>query len=124
LLVCGTVDDAWSTPSGLVLHSFWSMEAHPDGWGPDGVILDEDHPNRVVISEDEHRRVEASPALRSMLEHPRLQRCIRHVLASSDRKAALERAMLNPQLREFVEAMLVTVGKAVKRRDGSTEFVG
>ena len=113
-----------NTESRKVLHSLSSMEAHPDGWSADGVILDEDDPARVVISEEEHRKVASSQSLRQLLAHPRLQRCIRHIVEAPDRRAALERAMLNPQLREFVEALLVLTGKAVKRRDGSIEFVG
>ena len=91
---------------------------------PLGVIADEDSPHRVVLSDEEFRKVELSPELRRMLRNPRLERCIRFIVESPDRRAALDRALLNPQLREFVDALLVTLGKGSRRPDGSVEFSG
>jgi hypothetical protein len=83
-----------------------------------------DDPNRVIVADQGHEAIRKSRQLRDMLKSARLERCIRFIDGAEDPAAALERAMLNPELRRFVDEALVLLGKAEKRRDGTVEFTG
>jgi len=91
---------------------------------PDGVLVDPDDPNRVIVTDEEHLAVRRSPTIRKMLASARLRRCVGFIDGSDNRAAALERAMLNPELRALVDEVLLATGKARRRPDGSVEFTG
>lgn len=90
----------------------------------DGTLQQYDDPNRVIVSDEEHNAIRNSRLLRQLIRNKRLQRCIVHVDGAEDRAAALERAMLNPDLRQLVDEALLLIGKAEKAPDGSVFFTG
>lgn len=80
----------------------------------------------LALSDAQLLRMSTDSKLLATLRDRRLQEVIRAVDSAADRPAALKRARerWGADFQAFLDDMLVTVGVAVRRPDGSVEFTG
>lgn len=86
----------------------------------------EDSDFNITLSDAQLLRMSADEKILSMLRDRRLQEVIRAVDSAPDRAAALARARerWGADFQTFLDGMLLTVGVATRRPDGSVEFTG
>jgi zinc finger HIT domain-containing protein 3 len=78
----------------------------------------------VTLSEAEFRALESNIELCASLRDPALQRALRAIDSAPDRERALADAATDGRMRDFLDAVLLAMGKAQRHPSGLVEFTG
>lgn len=79
----------------------------------------------VTLSSADLRAIETDLELRKSLRDPALQRALLAIDSAPDRPKALSEAMArDPRLHDFLDHMLLSMGKAQRGPGGAFEFIG
>ncbi|KAK8823664.1 hypothetical protein WA577_002583 [Blastocystis sp. JDR] len=95
--------------------------------GEDASDVDSDENSDLLgnlISKERLQRIKESESIKELLNEPFLQRAIVKIMESDNKEKALMDLRENSEMAILIDELLLCVGVARRRSDGSVEFIG